>query len=345
MSKRIWLPLFVLTALMSIWYMYFSKNIDTEEKYYPLSNNPEEGITLVLLDKYLYIRNLPKTDKFNYVLLRLTNEQIEVPAKKSRNVQKKAYDVRFDLRDVSNGSYDVELYTAPEMSAAYHSYNHNQVLRIQIDDSAADFIEPLTLAKNKEALTKGTYTTITDYLNPSEKIQSDHPDIMELANSIIARSFTGYEKAKAIHDWVCENVWYDYDALYSGVYSDESALDTLKSRKGVCIGYASLTAALLRAVGIPTKLEAGYVLNASMNESWTDALIASNQSNHVWNEAYVDGRWIIIDTSYDSNNTYKNKTYSTGTGMKDRKFFDITLEFLSTDRYIVPDEFNPVKSR
>ena len=58
-------------------------------------------------------------------------------------------------------------------------------------------------------------------------------------------------------------------------------LDELyETKKGICYDYASMLAAMLRAVGIPAKLVMGYV--------------APNNVYHAWNEVYIEGEgWVV----------------------------------------------------
>jgi len=37
--------------------------------------------------------------------------------------------------------------------------------------------------------------------------------------------------------------------------------------------------------------------------------IKDTKTNHAWNEAFVDGKWIILDTTWDSFNYYENRKY------------------------------------
>lgn len=339
--------LFLLAVSLSMgWFIYYDDG-KTPEATFQLSCNPDEKTEIVLKGKNLLIRNLPKSEGFNYVMLKLVGENGALPAKKCKNKREDKYDVKFNLWDVPNGAYYVEVYSAKENHAAYVSYFRGRSLSIQVNDTNMDFILPPTLTANKEmydAVPKDE-SSLAQYLEPSEKVASDHPVIIELAFHITSGASSDYEKVKAVHDWVSGNIWYDYDELSTGVLRDVSVFETLSSKKGVCIDFATLAAALLRAVGIPAKLEAGYVLNMSAQEEWTKASLSGKICNHVWNLAFADGRWIIIDATYDTNNTYKNKTYSTETGMKNRRYFDISIEFLSTDRCIAPCEVNPVENR
>ena len=109
-------------------------------------------------------------------------------------------------------------------------------------------------------------------------------------------------------------------------------------QKSVCQGYADLCAALLRAEGIPTKVTNGYAMGAGTTGMWTDTIMNSDDSNHAWNEAFVDGRWIVFDSTWDSNNKYAYGEFSEGTGLTAYAYFDPTIEMFSNTHYIMDKE-------
>lgn len=115
---------------------------------------------------------------------------------------------------------------------------------------------------------------------------------IELAKNITAGIDNDYDKAKAIVKWVAENMWYDYAKARANKgkpVTVENPEPANGRRKGVCADYSALTKNLLCAVGIPARTVTGL----------------SRSDGHAWNEAYVDGRWILIDTTWLSLNSYK----------------------------------------
>ena len=145
--------------------------------------------------------------------------------------------------------------------------------------------------------------TLAYYRLPEYMVNSLDEDTANLALSITTGKVSDYEKIKAIHDWVAENIWYDVDSQITG------STHVLNTKRTVCYGYSNLTAALLRAVGIPAKVIAGFALGISGSPAdFYD--VSGTEGNHAWNEAYADGRWIILDTTWDSNNKYLNGVYS-----------------------------------
>jgi transglutaminase-like putative cysteine protease len=318
--------------------------LSSESTFY-LSHNPEASTALSVQDKKLTIQGLPKSEEFNYIIIKLIADQKVVDVKKSKNTRKGSGDASFNLSKIPKGQYLLEIYYSAKKYAVYSSYSYRQV-SIEITDSAITFVDPLALSQNQEIFTdnRNDPNPLEHYLKPTPGVESEDPAIRDLAGAITAGASSEYDKARRIHDWVTQNIWYDYDAFYSGICNSSSAMETLTAQKGVCVGYASLTTALFRAMGIPAKMVTGLALDSYTRENWTRDIMADNKGNHVWNEAYVEGRWIILDTSYDSDNAYLNKEFSTGTGLKYRKYFDITVEFLSTERYILPREYDPLRS-
>ena len=108
-----------------------------------------------------------------------------------------------------------------------------------------------------------------------------------------------------------------------------SAVDILKYKRSVCEGYANLTIALLRAIGIPAIL----VIGNAIYGLWAEADISYDESNHAWVEAYIDNRWVIIDTTWDSANKWENGVIS-NTGMASHHYFDISIEMFSYNHLI-----------
>ena len=119
------------------------------------------------------------------------------------------------------------------------------------------------------------------FLAPTPFIDSDHPRIKRLAESLIEKSdSTLLSRARAILSWVYANI------EKKPVFSLPDALTTLDSGVGDCNEHAVLMAALARAAGIPARIETGLVyLNGRFYY-------------HAWNVLYL-GRWITVDAIYN----------------------------------------------
>lgn len=136
-------------------------------------------------------------------------------------------------------------------------------------------------------------TRDTKFLLPTQYVQSDSEKIRNLAYKITDRSITDYEKTKAIHDWVATNISYDVAELKKPSIHTYSAIETLGGKTAVCNGYANLTAALNRAIGIKTKIIIGTAKTSIFDTS-------SKNNSHAWNESFINGNWLIQDTTWDA---------------------------------------------
>lgn len=102
------------------------------------------------------------------------------------------------------------------------------------------------------------------------------------------------EKLEAIYNYIVHNLKYDLtkkDAIAAGYVPDIDKI--VAAGGGICYDFSSVMAGMLRSVGIPAKLIKGYSKVTTVY--------------HSWNEVYINGRWMIVDTSYDSQmNSYKS---------------------------------------
>jgi hypothetical protein len=109
-------------------------------------------------------------------------------------------------------------------------------------------------------------------------IQSDHPDIQSKAKEIVFSGDPDSLKAINLIKWVNENI------QKRPVLSVPSALEVLRNRVGDCNEHAVLLAALARASGIPTQIEAGLVYQKG------------RFYYHAWNALYL-GTWVTSDAT------------------------------------------------
>lgn len=95
------------------------------------------------------------------------------------------------------------------------------------------------------------------------------------------------KKVQVIYNYLINNIKYDYKKLntvQAGYVPDIDSI--ISSSKGICYDFSAVFAGMLRAVGVPTKVVMGYSDNV--------------KGYHAWNEVYLDGKWMVIDTSFDS---------------------------------------------
>lgn len=124
---------------------------------------------------------------------------------------------------------------------------------------------------------------VKKYLGSDKRIQSNDSRIKALALHISANSTSAFEKVAKLASWV--NDYVEYDESYIGLESD--ALTVLQEKRGVCVEYSTLFAALARSIGIPARYVGGYAYSSKFNQ-WL---------GHVWVEVYI-GKWVQVDPTW-----------------------------------------------
>jgi transglutaminase-like putative cysteine protease len=122
-------------------------------------------------------------------------------------------------------------------------------------------------------------------LAPAAVVPTDGP-VRELAGRITAGKTTNREKARAIYDWIVDNMRRDPD-VKGGGWGGVDAL--LSSLGGKCADIHSVFVALARAAGVPAREVFGIRLPKGAEGDMTKA-------QHCWAEWYLPGYgWVTVD--------------------------------------------------
>lgn len=116
-------------------------------------------------------------------------------------------------------------------------------------------------------------------------------EIYNTAESITNDAMSEREKVKAVHDWLCVNVDYDYDNYLNGTLPDSSYYveGVMYHGKAVCNGYMLAFEAFMDALGIENQNVVGW---------------SEDGGGHGWNKVKVDGVWYEIDVTWDDLGLY-----------------------------------------
>jgi transglutaminase/protease-like cytokinesis protein 3 len=116
-------------------------------------------------------------------------------------------------------------------------------------------------------------------------------DVGEVARYIAEREADPLQRLKALHDWVSDRIRYDAEAYFTRRLPPQDPRTVMRTRTAVCAGYAKLLKELGRSAG----LEIVYVTGDARG-------VASGLSGegHAWNAAKIDGRWYLIDATWDA---------------------------------------------
>lgn len=125
-----------------------------------------------------------------------------------------------------------------------------------------------------------------------------HPDIQELALRLTAGVGEPVARARAIFEWVRDQVFYVIPHDWS-----QKASETLASRMGSCTNKANLLVAMARAVGIPAAYEVLRVRGKHyLGPVWIPMLqdVCDESACRVRAALFLDGRWMKCDPTNDS---------------------------------------------
>jgi len=125
------------------------------------------------------------------------------------------------------------------------------------------------------------------FLLPSRYCPSDQ--LIDEAWQRFGASPEGYARVQAVCDWLHAAVNYNAGASGPGA----SALDTLRSRQGVCRDFAHTGVALCRALSIPARYAFGYLPDYGV------PLDPTPMDFHAWFEAFVGQRWYTFDARHN----------------------------------------------
>lgn len=127
-------------------------------------------------------------------------------------------------------------------------------------------------------------TEISQYLQPTAKIESDSPVIINLAKTIAQNKNDIVQIAQEVATWVSQNIQYDQvlaQKIWNGTIDSQSAEETIKQNKGTCSEYTNVFIAIMRSKGIPARFVTGFIYGGMY---------------HAWAEIYLkDIGWIPVD--------------------------------------------------
>lgn len=155
-------------------------------------------------------------------------------------------------------------------------------------------------------------------------------EISDIAEQVCERLEGDYDKARALAQWVSQNIYYDFDAYHSSVTTETLSLSsTLSLHRSVCGGYANLYAALCQSQGIEC-----YVAQGDVVQNYVTFYEADEAPSHEWNLVCINGRYFWVDTLWNnSGNQYFDGVYTEGA--PSLRYFDPTNEIMAQDHRAV----------
>jgi len=112
-------------------------------------------------------------------------------------------------------------------------------------------------------------------------IQSNDKRVLRVAQKIITGIDDSLEMLKEINNYLFENIEKEYQT------SIPSALDVLQKMKGDCNEHSTLFVALARSLGIPARIDVGFVYREDGYFLY-----------HAWVQAWVYGKWHTFEPTF-----------------------------------------------
>ena len=155
-----------------------------------------------------------------------------------------------------------------------------------------------------EALSTSVKAEITNslspYLYPNQYVYFNKDSQMVSKSNELAKNTTKELDIVAnVYSYVVKNVTYDTQkaSTLKTIYPPNND-STLSSGKGICFDYASLMASMLRAQGIPTRVEVGLV-SGGTRHAWIS--VYTQEAGWVNGAIQFDGKsWKLMDPTFAS---------------------------------------------
>lgn len=234
-----------------------------------------------------------------------------------------------DLSNLANGTYDVYLMRGdtPQSTSVKELVHYT----IRIADAGVQFVSA-NYASESSARQKISSNTKPEWYNQvpavyytnSFQYSSYLSKITALAKRLTANASGNEAKLLKIHDWICQNISYDYDAAavgYVDVQKQNNPFYVYKYKRGVCGGYARLMEIMLTSVGVPCLYIEGHGDDGSGS--------AATVTNHAWNMVWIGGAWRYMDVTWDCRNVYENAQKTTA--QKTYSYYGTPMFFFAND--------------
>ena len=115
----------------------------------------------------------------------------------------------------------------------------------------------------------------------------------KLAEYLVRPCKSDRDKTRAIYRWITDRIAYDAESFFAQMQGDNNAEGVLKSRKGVCAGYANLFADLAGRVELEVVTVSGFAKGVDY-----DPEKRLTKANHAWTAVHLDGAWRLVDATW-----------------------------------------------
>ncbi len=191
----------------------------------------------------------------------------------------------------------------PDNKEEYTDKRGNKVVKLSWESPKSQIKTAISLsAYNKTTLQKLQTTApfplrnvsadVRPYLGASDQVPATNPTIIAKAKEVTSGAKTEFDAVQRILTWVIDHMQYvltpkEYGAMYS-----------FQTGRGNCQNYSHLASALMRAVGIPSRIVNGITLKQpySIDLGGRKLTLKMAEGRHSWIEVYFpDLGWVPFD--------------------------------------------------
>lgn len=139
---------------------------------------------------------------------------------------------------------------------------------------------------------------LTRALQPTDLIDSDHPDVVAFAKETVGDARTDVERVARLFETVRDSIW--YDPWTFGLEPEHyRASNILGRERSFCVPKAILLAAACRAVGIPARVGFADVKNHLASDKLRRSMGTDLFVFHGYDALFVGGRWIEVTPAFN----------------------------------------------
>ncbi len=145
------------------------------------------------------------------------------------------------------------------------------------------------------------------YLEPTNIIDSDHPEVRDYAHRIAGKCRDARGKAVKLFYAVRDDIWYD---PYCPFYLPEHyrASNVLRAGRGYCVCKAALLCALARVFRIPSRVGFADVRNHLSTRQLMDFMGGTDLFvYHGYTDLFLDGKWVKATPAFNKELCEKHK--------------------------------------
>ena len=209
-----------------------------------------------------------------------------------------------NMQGLADGVYEVDADEYVKSKTTAYFVKRVAIFNVEKKDGLFSFysLYPDENAAILDELNAKTEADIANYTNPATitSLQADsYEEVIQTAKDLVKYCSTNEQKIQEIHDWICNNLAYDYKMYYNGGYVKNQLDYAFQNKRAVCAGFAALGTTMFRAAGIPCVTVSGISTSSGKLKDTAD-----KGQRHAWNAVYYNGAWHYMDLTWDCKNKY-----------------------------------------